>query len=91
LDEDDSVIHTNVNSPRMSKPASPSSQLHSQVEPQVNHRSESESGLRVSYSQSSSSGNQVVNFGRSQKASVEIHDGLETEVEQPLLNNTLNS
>lgn len=88
LDEDDSVVHTNLNSPRMSKPTSmapsPTSQqnfLHNQL-----HSESVDGGLRVTFSQSNSTGNHTINFLNSQKNSIEIQDGqVETEAEQPLL------
>lgn len=87
LDEDDSTAHTNVNSPRMSKPASPTSQQNlNQPESRHHLHSESDGGLRVNFS-----ANHTASFDNSQKTSLDIHEGLETEVEQPLLNRTANS
>lgn len=81
LDEDDSTAHTNVNSPRMSKPASPTSQQN------LTHPTTSSQHLHsVTFS-----GNHTASFDNSQKTSAEIHEGPETEVEQPLLNRSTNS
>lgn len=90
LDEDDSIAHTNVNSPRMSKPASPSSQQFL-TQTASAHHSESDGGIRVTFSQSNSSGNHIASFAGSQKASVEVHDEPEAELEQPLLKHSSNS
>lgn len=81
LDEDDSNVHSNVNTPRMSKPASPASFL-----PSSNHQlhNESEGGVRHSHSSS----NQNCS---TQKTSAETHGGAEADVEQPLLNKSSNS
>jgi hypothetical protein len=72
----------------MSKPASPVSQQF--INHPVNsnqHHSESDGGIRVLF-HNSSSGNHIGSYPNSAKASIEIHDGQETEqpgVESPLL------
>ena len=91
LDEDDSVAHTNVNSPRVSKPASPSSQQFLSRGTSRNHlHSESDVPIRIAL-QSNGSNNHIASFSNSQKASVDVHDGAEGESEQPLLNQSTNS
>lgn len=94
LDEDDSVVHTNVNSPRMSKPASPTSQQLFLTQPpstQQLHDLSVDSLARVTLGQSNSSGNHIATFANAQKTSVEMHDGPEAESEQPLLKRSSNS
>ncbi|KAG5682249.1 hypothetical protein PVAND_011613 [Polypedilum vanderplanki] len=96
LDEDDSAVHTNLNSPRMSKPTSMAPSPTSQQNFLNAHSSnqshnELDGGIKVTFSQSSSTGNHVINFMSSQKNSVDVHDGTEGEVDQPLLNKTLSS
>lgn len=85
LDEDDSVAHTNLNSPR-SKPTSmapsPTSQQNFNQH-QLNN--EPDNGIRVTFSQSNSTGNHTINFSNSQKNSIEIQDGQDADAEQPLL------
>lgn len=83
LDEDDSVAHTNVNSPRMSKPSSPSSFI-SRAASRHKLHSESDAGYRGSVHQSNGSSNHIASTSNQQKASAE--DVTEGEVEQPLLN-----
>lgn len=85
LDEDDSS-HTNMNSPRISKPASPSFQ-NSLTQPpssqQLNNSDHEDSGARVNLSNSS---NHIATFSNSQKSS----DGHEGELDQLLLNRSAN-
>jgi hypothetical protein len=59
--------------------AHPSSHLHNDLD----------TGVRVTFTQSNSTGNHVINFSNSQKNSVEIHDGADNEAEQPLLNKSV--
>jgi hypothetical protein len=89
LDEDDSAVHTNLNSPRVSKPNSVAPSPTSQNFTQQIHN-ESDGGVRVTFTQSNSTGNHVINFSNSQKNSVE-NDGNESELEQPLLIKSLSS
>jgi hypothetical protein len=76
----------------MSKPTSgapsPTSQQNLLHAPSSNHQlhSELDGGPRVTFSQSNSMNNHVINFSNSQKNSVELQDGPESELEQPLLN-----
>lgn len=83
LDEDDSNVHTNTNTPKMSKPASPSSFL-----PSSNHQLHNESEVDGLIRRSNSASNHTSN---SQKVSADTHGGPESEVEQPLLNKSSNS
>lgn len=77
----------------MSKPTSvapsPTSQQNLLHAPSSNnHRNDvaSDGIVRVSFSQSNSLGNHVINFSNPQKNnSVDAQDGLESELEQPLL------
>lgn len=78
----------------MSKPTSvapsPTSQqnfLH--AHPSSHLHSDSDTGVRVTFTQSNSTGNHVINFSNSQKNSVEIHDAVDNEAEQPLLNKSV--
>ena len=95
LDEDDSAVHTNLNSPRMSKPTSvapsPTSQQNFLHTPHSsNMHNELDTGVRVTFTQSNSTGNHVINFSNSQKNSVDVHDNaVDNEAEQPLLNKSV--
>ncbi|CAH1723602.1 unnamed protein product [Chironomus riparius] len=95
LDEDDSAVHTNLNSPRMSKPTSvapsPTSQQNFLHAPHSsNMHNELDTGVRVTFTQSNSTGNHVINFSNSQKNSVDVHDNAaDNEAEQPLLNKSV--
>ena len=84
LDEDDSTVHTNMNSPRISKPASPLLALpqppSSNQLPSSDH---DDGGARVNLSNSS---NHIATYSNSQKA----FDGQDGEVDQPLLNRSAN-
>jgi hypothetical protein len=76
----------------MSKPASPSSQQFlSRGTSRNKLHSESDLGARVTFNQTNGSSNHIASFSNSQKASVDVHDGNEGEVEQPLLNSSTNS
>lgn len=75
----------------MSKPAStapsPTSQQnifhHPASSQHHQHHSESENGVRVTFTQNNSNSNHVINFSNSGKNSVEVAD--DEEAEQPLL------
>lgn len=91
LDEDDSVAHTNLNSPRLvsSVAPSPTSQQNFHHNRSSMHQSHSESesgGHHVTFSQSNSTGNHTINFKNSTKDSIEVHDGgHDADAEEPLL------
>jgi hypothetical protein len=77
----------------MSKPASPVSHQLFMGKQSSTHQlhNENDGGLRVTYSQSNSNGNQVSFLGHSQKESVENQDEIEGEVAHPLLNHSTTS
>lgn len=54
-----------------------------------NPHSDLDTGIRVTFTQSNSTGNHVINFSNSQKNSVDVHDGVDNEAEQPLLNKSV--
>lgn len=75
-----------MNSPRMSKPSSVAPSPTSQQNFLQQSHSESDSGgLRVTFSQSNSTGNHTLNFTNLHKDSIEIHDGQDADAEEPLL------
>jgi hypothetical protein len=73
----------------MSMAPSPTSQQNFLNAHSNQHLNNDSDGIRVTYSQSNSTGNHIITFGNSQKNSVEIHDGTDVEAEQPLLNKSL--
>lgn len=91
LDEDDSVAHTNYNSPRVSKPASPIS--HQTLMPAHSNDgtrliNENDGGLRVAY-KNSPTGSSNPSESNAHRLSAELHEDPheEPESEQPLLTN----
>jgi hypothetical protein len=87
LEEDDSTIHTNTNanSPRVSKPASPTSQQQLVVtHPASAHQlNESDAGFRVNFTQNATSDN-LITAAYQRKSSADIIQD-EPDAGQPLL------
>lgn len=82
LDEDDSNVHTNMNTPKMSKPASPLSVLPTSSH-QINYDSEVDGLIRQNKA--------ISNHNSSLRMPApDPHGGPESEVEQPLLNKSSN-
>lgn len=81
LDEDDSIAHTNYNSPRISKPASPTSQKQA-ISSSNQLQNEHDKGSKVALNQ-----NNTAASYNPLRNSLEL-PGQESEQEQPLLTRT---